>query len=134
MLVVLAVGFGSLSVLGVWMKRRYDARHQNLYHGKTLTSGPFPTLAGDAASTSVVNDQMWGPHQATAHTRGFDFAPVDEPPQVTGGSRTASSSSNMLVVTPHALASASRNGKGSDPKLWNDEGRLAEEDTGEEKH
>jgi hypothetical protein len=127
MLIVLAVGFGSLSALGIWMKRRYDAKHQNLYHGKTSTSGLFPSLAGDAASASAVNDQMWGPHQATAHTRGFDFAPVDDPPQVMGGSRTANSSSNTLVATPHALASATRR---SDSKLRNTEGKLAEEDTG----
>lgn len=33
MVVILIVGFSLLAVVGIWLKRRYDAKHQNLYHG-----------------------------------------------------------------------------------------------------
>src|ERR1700730_14121387 len=33
MVVILIVGFSLIAVVGIWLKRRYDAKHQNLYHG-----------------------------------------------------------------------------------------------------
>lgn len=38
MLIVLAVGFGALAALGVWLKRRYDAKRPGLYHGGSETA------------------------------------------------------------------------------------------------
>lgn len=35
MVIVLIVGFALLTVLGVWLKRRHDAKYPGLYHGAT---------------------------------------------------------------------------------------------------
>jgi hypothetical protein len=52
MLIVLAIGFGIIAALGVWFKRRYDAKRPNLYHGGSsggLSSASPPAGPRDAA-------------------------------------------------------------------------------------
>ncbi|KAE8356670.1 hypothetical protein BDV28DRAFT_83249 [Aspergillus coremiiformis] len=40
MIIILIVGFSALTVLGVWLKRRHDAKYPNLYHaGRGSNSG-----------------------------------------------------------------------------------------------
>lgn len=50
MLIVLAVAFSIIAALGVWLKRRHDARHAQLYH----RAGPSANASGLSASTSGV--------------------------------------------------------------------------------
>jgi hypothetical protein len=54
MLIVLVIGFGLIGALGVWFKRRYDAKRPNLYHGGS--SGALST-----ASPPGPRDAAWGP-------------------------------------------------------------------------
>ncbi|KAL4884454.1 hypothetical protein BJY04DRAFT_8824 [Aspergillus karnatakaensis] len=35
MVIVLAVAFTAIAILGIWLKRRHDAKYPNLYHGGT---------------------------------------------------------------------------------------------------
>jgi hypothetical protein len=54
MLIVLVIGFGLIGALGVWFKRRYDAKRPNLYHGGS--SGTLST-----GSPPGPRDAAWGP-------------------------------------------------------------------------
>ncbi|CAI7650625.1 unnamed protein product [Penicillium discolor] len=51
MLIVLVIGFSAIAVLGVWLKRRYDAKRPNLYHGggSSLLSTASPPVPPNAA-------------------------------------------------------------------------------------
>ncbi|KAF7719078.1 Uncharacterized protein PECH_000262 [Penicillium ucsense] len=42
MLIVLAIGFGAIAAVGVYLKRRHDAKRANLYH----TGGPMDSSSG----------------------------------------------------------------------------------------
>ncbi|CAG8930823.1 unnamed protein product [Penicillium salamii] len=52
MLIVLVIGFGIIGALGVWFKRRYDAKRPNLYHGGS---------SGALSTASPPRDAAWGP-------------------------------------------------------------------------
>ncbi|KAJ5963957.1 uncharacterized protein N7479_003833 [Penicillium vulpinum] len=67
MLIVLVIGFSAIAVVGVWLKRRHDARRPNLYHG-----GSSSMLS---ASLPVPHDAAWGPGPVPvvqAHGLGSD--------------------------------------------------------------
>jgi hypothetical protein len=53
MLIVLVIGFSIIAVIGVWLKRRHDAKRPNLYHGGS--SGLLST-----ASPPAPRDAAWG--------------------------------------------------------------------------
>lgn len=50
MLIVLVIAFSLIGAFGVWLKRRYDARRPNLYHGDS---------SGALSMTSP--REAWGP-------------------------------------------------------------------------
>ncbi|EKV09793.1 Integral membrane protein [Penicillium digitatum] len=82
MLIVLAIGFSLIAVLGVRFKRRYDAKRPNLYHGggSSLLSTASPPTPRDAA---------WA-----------DVAPVPVPaPDLAAGSLASSSRSTMAKTS-----------------------------------
>jgi len=110
LLIILVLGFGALAALGVWLKRRHSSNRQHHHSStqghqrKATSSGMFSVPV--TASGSAVTNEMWGSHQAT---RSFDIAPVEDPPQMVGSSRTASSSTNTLIAsTPRAMTTASK--------------------------
>jgi hypothetical protein len=117
MVVILIIGFSLLAVVGIWLKRRYDANHQNLYHGEDSGLQPRGGKRGPGAgliftgsnsshrnphalqhpvsmsSANVSNSALpWGPHQATAQARNLDIAPVEDPAFIASSSRTDLSS------------------------------------------
>ncbi|KAJ9488147.1 hypothetical protein VN97_g5139 [Penicillium thymicola] len=51
MIIVLVIGFTAIAVLGVWLKRRYEAKRPNLYHGgsSSLLSTASPPVPPNAA-------------------------------------------------------------------------------------
>jgi len=112
MIIILALGFGTLAALGIWLKRRHSSSR-----GKATSPGMFSVPAAD--SVSAINNEMWGPPQATANI----IAPVEDPPQMVSTSRTASSSTNTLVSpTPRAMTR-------STTKLRNDTDSSTQEET-----
>jgi len=114
MIIILALGFGTLAALGIWLKRRHSSSR-----GKATSPGMFMVPAADSVS-AINNNEMWGPHQATAN-----IAPVEDPPQMVSSSRTASSSTNTLVsATPRAMTR-------STTKLRNDTDSSTQEETAE---
>lgn len=135
MLIILILGFGGLAALGLWLKRRHrsNRQHQSSTQGrqrKATSSGMFSVPV--TASGSAATNEMWGPHQATAHTRDLDIAPVEDPPQMMSSSRPASSGNNTLVsAAPRAMTSASRNSKRSMTKLRNGADSPTQEETAE---
>ncbi|KAL4890003.1 hypothetical protein BDV59DRAFT_204808 [Aspergillus ambiguus] len=69
MVIVLIIGFAVLTVLGVWLKRRHDAKYPGLYHGASgsannsgmlfarpnnLSPGPVDGSLGSSSRTDVV--------------------------------------------------------------------------------
>ncbi|KAL1961668.1 hypothetical protein VTN77DRAFT_1343 [Rasamsonia byssochlamydoides] len=125
MVIVLFVGFTTIGLVGTWYKRRYDEKHQGLYHGEDnnrlgqasgknrstgfLFGSNQHSNSSPGASGSAIgnNPEMWGPHQATVHTR---VAPVDDPGFVASSSRTDISSAHTLVGPGPGPGSTSRNG------------------------
>ncbi|KKA21758.1 Integral membrane protein [Rasamsonia emersonii CBS 393.64] len=127
MLIVLFIGFTTIAIVGMWLKRRYDDKHQGLYHGEDSGLGQpgKGSSAGflfgsnhnnnnnnnnnnnspGASGSAISRPEMWGPHQATAHMREIDIAPVDAPSFVASSSRTEVSSANTLVGTGPAPGS-----------------------------
>ncbi|CAG8890526.1 unnamed protein product [Penicillium egyptiacum] len=80
MLIVLVIGFSTIAVFGVWLKRRHDAKRPNLYHGgsSSLLSTASPPAPRDAA---------WG------------AAPVPGQPTGLGADSLASSSRSTMAKT-----------------------------------
>ncbi|KAJ5824938.1 hypothetical protein N7447_007278 [Penicillium robsamsonii] len=63
MVIVLAIGFSIIAVLGVWFKRRYEAKRPHLYGGGS--SGMLTT------SPPAPRDAAWGPGPAPLPVRGL---------------------------------------------------------------
>ncbi|KAE8151637.1 hypothetical protein BDV25DRAFT_89496 [Aspergillus avenaceus] len=57
MVIVLVVGFSALAVLGVWLKRRHDAKYPNLYHAAGSGSTDSGLLFGRAQNGSPAPKQ-----------------------------------------------------------------------------
>ncbi|KAF7586418.1 hypothetical protein BBP40_008925 [Aspergillus hancockii] len=86
MVIVLIVGFGALAVLGVWLKRRHDAKYPNLYHaGSGSNSGllfnrgqnasPGPKQPGQFMPTpSPVNPADYANTDSVASSSNTDVA------------------------------------------------------------
>ncbi|CAG8038044.1 unnamed protein product [Penicillium nalgiovense] len=64
MLIVLVIGFSIIAVIGVWLKRRHDAKRPNLYHGGS--SGLLST-----ASPPAPRDAAWGAPPVPVQTTGL---------------------------------------------------------------
>lgn len=84
MLIVLVIGFSIIAVLGVWFKRRYDAKRPNLYHGggSSLLSTASPPAPRDAA---------WGAKPVPGQTTGL------APPSLASSSRSTMAKTSTPV-------------------------------------
>ena len=90
MLIVLVIGFSILAVLGVWWKRRYEAKRPNLYAGPNASgSGALGKSASPSAS-GVLSP----PHQP------WNQPPVAQAPSGVGV--------GVVPVASGSLASSSR--------------------------
>lgn len=79
MLIVLVVGFGALAALGVWLKRRYDAKRPGLYHGgseATISNSSRGVLSPTPTAPWVSSP---APNQSVASSSRTDVAPKDIP-------------------------------------------------------
>ncbi|KAJ5178717.1 hypothetical protein N7492_001927 [Penicillium capsulatum] len=74
MLIVLAVAFSIIAVLGVWLKRRYDARHAQLYpqSNSANASGVLGSSAGVLTPAPVAYGTPAGPGQAQSRSLAPD--------------------------------------------------------------
>jgi len=95
MLIVLAIGFSVIGVLGAWLKRRYDAKRPGLYHGGTAEASSSGALRGNSgvlspipvggyASTAPNQSRNFGGESLASSSR-TDIAPKGVP---VAGSRT----------------------------------------------
>lgn len=96
MLIVLAIGFSVIAALGIWLKRRYDAKRPGLYHGGTAeasSSGALrggnsgvlsPVPVGGYASPPPNQSRTFGDESVASSSR-TDIAPKGIP---AAGSRT----------------------------------------------
>lgn len=87
MVIVLVFGFGIIAIVGVWLKRRYEAKRPALYpaagngKGRSASSGAmYPSVHSSIASKavpppSVTQAEMWGPHQSVVHPQSSHSVP-----------------------------------------------------------
>lgn len=73
MLIVLIVGFSALAAIGVWLKRRYDAKRPGLYHGGTEAASGMMSPAPPAWGPSPA------PNQSVASSSRTDITPKTIP-------------------------------------------------------
>lgn len=107
MLIVLVIGFTLLTILGVWLKKRYEARHPGLYAGPNAasSSGALPVKSGMSASASASGvltppPPGWGGQPPVSQAQpGVGVVPVQS------GSVAGSSRSD---IAPNRMASQSR--------------------------
>lgn len=69
MLIVLIVGLSALAVLAIYLKRRHTRK---LEERRAALSG-FPAAQGASSPHIGHGQDMWGPHQHMAHTRGWEY-------------------------------------------------------------
>ncbi|KIW94522.1 uncharacterized protein Z519_04498 [Cladophialophora bantiana CBS 173.52] len=86
MIGVLAVGFGLLTWLAIWFKRRHNRK---IEERRAAASG-FPTADEQRGGARSATPDLWGPHQHMHYTKGWEY---HNDPAVMGGGVLASSSS-----------------------------------------
>ncbi|KAJ6116062.1 hypothetical protein N7523_006479 [Penicillium sp. IBT 18751x] len=78
MLIVLAIGFSVIAALGIWFKRRYDAKRPGLYHGGTAEASSSGALRGGnsgvLASSAPNQSRNFGDDSVASSSR-TDIAP-----------------------------------------------------------
>lgn len=63
MLIVLVLGFSAVAILGVWLKRRYDAKRPGLYHGGSAAASSSGVLGGSSGVAGTPLNAAWAsPH------------------------------------------------------------------------
>lgn len=69
MVIVLIVAFTAFTILGVWLKRRHDAKYPHLYHasGSRASSGPLLS-SSNPASTPTLPPGAFNPNVGTSMT------------------------------------------------------------------
>ena len=75
MLAVLAIGLSLLAVLAVWLKKRHRRKLEEQRaeaSGFPITRDPNNRLS-KTTSRDRLGQDMWGPHQHMAHTRGWEY-------------------------------------------------------------
>ncbi|KAJ5989619.1 Integral membrane protein [Penicillium waksmanii] len=103
MLIVLVIGFSALAVLGVWLKRRYEARHPGLYAPNAASSsGALPVKPGSGNDSGVLSPPPpgWGSQPPVSQAQGPGVVPVQS------GSLASSSRTDIApkgVVPPSRL-------------------------------
>jgi hypothetical protein len=118
MIIILAVGLTAIALVGMWLKRRYDAKRPGLYHGDTSTrDGAAPVLQHDAAGVSVLPSakaEAWGPPQTMTHSRSLDFTNLESTTALAVGSKSElSGTSTPDPVAQRTAANSSRNSRRS---------------------
>ncbi|KAF9882789.1 hypothetical protein FE257_005157 [Aspergillus nanangensis] len=88
MVIVLIVGFALIAVLGVWLKRRHDAKYPNLYHsasGSANNSGLLFARQNNLAPPPVAWASKASPQvdSAGSSSRTEVFVPKDRPSRST---------------------------------------------------
>ena len=95
MLIVLAIGFSVIAAVGVWLKRRYDAKRPGLYHGGTAEASSSGALRG--GNSGVLSPVPVGGFASPAPTQSRNF-----------GEDSVASSSRTEIAPKGALAPGSR--------------------------
>jgi hypothetical protein len=95
MLIVLAIGFSVIAALGVWLKRRYDAKRPGLYHGGTAEASSSGALQG--GNSGVLSPAPLGGYASSVPNQSRNF-----------GEDSVASSSRTDVAPKGALAPGSR--------------------------
>jgi hypothetical protein len=137
MVIGLALGFGAVAAAGIYFKRRYDAKHLNLYHGddrrhnQAMASGFLSQHSATRQGTP--QPEMWGPQQNVAHTRDLGMTPLEEPAWVANSSRAGSTRSLVPTGTPRGMHSATRLSRSSHGRMARDS-PLSDTITAEESH
>lgn len=62
MVIVLILGFTALTILGVWLKRRHDAKYPHLYHAAGSRASSGPLLNSTQASTPTLPAGAFDPN------------------------------------------------------------------------
>ncbi|PTU23528.1 hypothetical protein P175DRAFT_0432066 [Aspergillus ochraceoroseus IBT 24754] len=71
MVIILAIGFTAIAVLGVWLKRRHDAKYPNLYHAAASgasSSSVFANRNHDSSAPGPVPAAVAANQQEPANT------------------------------------------------------------------
>jgi hypothetical protein len=81
MLIVLVIGFSALAVGGVFLKRRYDAKRPNLYHGGNNNSNMLydrnsGVLSPAPGSIGPGGSNIWGASPNPGQSRGGSRADI----------------------------------------------------------
>lgn len=95
MLIVLAIGFSVIAAVGVWLKRRYDAKRPGLYHGGTAEASSSGALRG--GNSGVLSPVPVGGFASPAPNQSRNF-----------GDDSVASSSRTDIAPKGALAPGSR--------------------------
>lgn len=77
MVIVLIVGFTILTILGVWLKRRHDAKYPHLYHGGSRDSSGLLLNRQQQSSPTLNQPGAFDPNLEMAQPRRFDSANTD---------------------------------------------------------
>ncbi|KAL2815646.1 hypothetical protein BDW59DRAFT_153767 [Aspergillus cavernicola] len=106
MIVILVVGFAALAVLGVWLKRRHDAKHPHLYHAATGGSDSriFANRNLDSPSPGPAPSAIAAHSHESANTvsiasssRTDDFPPSFRPAQPSRLQKVSQSEGNTAI-------------------------------------
>lgn len=107
MLIVLVIGFTILAILGVWLKRRYEAKRPNLY------AGPGAASSSGALGKPAPGGVMTPPPQVWAQPPVSQAPSSDRLGVVPGASDSVASSSRTEVAPKDLRVNTSRLQKGS---------------------
>ncbi|OJJ45882.1 hypothetical protein ASPZODRAFT_26486 [Penicilliopsis zonata CBS 506.65] len=113
MLIVLVVGFGVIAVVGVWLKRRHDARNPHLYHGPSKKASSAGLTGSSTNNNNNPNNALNMDPNADGSKTSATLVPLatrEKGPALRGGS--TSGTSGTLAV-PGSVARAGSSGAGS---------------------
>lgn len=79
MVIVLAIGFSALAFVGVWLKRRYDAKRPNLWHGDGAGASNSGVFSQRSSGVISPPPPSWGANSVPMQQRD---APAAPPPDV----------------------------------------------------
>ncbi|EAW08540.1 uncharacterized protein ACLA_032760 [Aspergillus clavatus NRRL 1] len=116
MVIVLIVAFSVIAAVGVWVKKRHDAKHPNLYHGVAGSGSGSGTGSGLFASRA--QDQSPAPSQPGHFSTNVGAAPPSR--YSSGQSESIASSSRTDVVPSKVRSGMSSTRLQKTPELPND--------------
>lgn len=98
MVIVLIIGFTILTVLGVWLKRRHDAKYPHLYHGGSRDSSGLLLNRQRQSDPTLNQPGSFDPNVEMAQPRRFEGANTD----------SFASSSRTAITNPRTGRTPSR--------------------------